>query len=519
MNKRRLLCMTALSCGIMLTGCSVESPEQDIQVKDAKQHIVIHANIASDSDKTKTSLGVDGKVYWEPMDEISVFRFEDSDIGAFTSTNTELSTSTDFEGDLAVSSGDGIVAVYPSVKIKSVTEQDGIEVTVFDPTSCWTNYDSGSLASEQKAIPGNFDRESALMAADGVVKNNEVDLHFCNVPSGLKFTVAEEGLLRVKLKGNNNESVAGKFFLFFQPVDDGLSVTGPEPTSPKDGYDIPIAEPDQEKGSKEIILAPESGSFVVGEWYYLTVLPQTLTKGMTLTFVYAGGKEKELVMENALTFKRNVWKKAANLDSKAVVTKGIEAVDLGLSVKWASCNVGASSPEEYGDYFAWGETESKEQYYYYTYKYCKTNSQYLIKYCTYSGQGDVDNKTMLESEDDAATVNIGPKWRTPTTSEWQELLDNCTFTRQNHGYLVTSKKNGYTDKSIFLPPTGYKKASGTVGVGYNAMYWSSELLKTSSSYNPQKASAVAWGSSDRIYFLDQKNERWNGAPVRAVCSK
>ena len=105
------------------------------------------------------------------------------------------------------------------------------------------------------------------------------------------------------------------------------------------------------------------------------------------------------------------------------------AIDLGLSVKWASCNVGATAPEEYGGYYAWGETEEKSDYNWITYKHCNgSNETTMTKYCTDSSYGTVDNKTTLEQEDDVATVKWGGNWRIPTREELQELIDKCTWT-------------------------------------------------------------------------------------------
>jgi hypothetical protein len=158
---------------------------------------------------------------------------------------------------------------------------------------------------------------------------------------------------------------------------------------------------------------------------------------------------------------------------------GHEYVDLGLSVKWATCNVGASSPEDYGDYFAWGETQPKSAYDWSTYKYCNGSLSSLTKYCTDSYYGTVDNKTQLELSDDAARANWGGSWRMPTDAELTELRNNCTWTwtTQNgvYGYKVTSKKSGYTNKSIFLPAAGYRSDSSLNNAGSSGSYWSSLL--------------------------------------------
>ena len=162
----------------------------------------------------------------------------------------------------------------------------------------------------------------------------------------------------------------------------------------------------------------------------------------------------------------------------------VQAVDLGLpsGIKWASCNVGAEKPEDYGNYYAWGEVLPKEDYSWATYKYANGDEDKLTKYCNNASYGDngfTDNKTTLEPEDDAAHVNWGGSWRMPNDAEWTELLDNCTWTwttlNDTNGYIVTSKVN---DNSIFLPAAGCRydyvlHATGTMG-----LYFSSSLYTT-----------------------------------------
>ncbi len=190
---------------------------------------------------------------------------------------------------------------------------------------------------------------------------------------------------------------------------------------------------------------------------------------------------------------------------------GHEYVDLGLSVKWATCNVGASKREEYGDYFAWGETEPKSTYNLSTYKWCNGSSYTLTKYCTNSSYGTVDNKTQLELSDDAAAVNWGGSWRMPTDAELTELRENCTWTwtTQNgvYGYKVTSKSNG---NSIFLPAAGYLNGDALYNAGSYGLYWSSSL----STDNPYSAWCVSSGSG----YVNRGNDgRFIGLTVRPVC--
>ena len=194
----------------------------------------------------------------------------------------------------------------------------------------------------------------------------------------------------------------------------------------------------------------------------------------------------------------------------------VQAVDLGLpsGIKWASCNVGAEKPEDYGNYYAWGEILPKEDYSWITYKYANGNYNKLTKYCndaSYGDNGFTDNKTTLEPEDDAAHMNWGGSWRMPTDAEWTELREQCTWTwtTQNgvNGYQVTSKTNS---NSIFLPYAGYRLDTGLLNAGDYGTSWSSSLSEGSPN-DP-------WGLyfySDDVYRYD--GNRSLGFSVRPVC--
>lgn len=221
---------------------------------------------------------------------------------------------------------------------------------------------------------------------------------------------------------------------------------------------------------------------------------------------------------------------------------GHEYVDLGLpsGLKWATMNVGASSPEDYGDYFAWGETvpyyktghsqdnpctnwkTDKTGYNWGSYKWCSNGIWTGMTKYTYAdnktdgiwynnGSFDGDNKTTLELADDAAHVNWGGDWRMPTKAELEELFNNCTWTWgvQNGvmGYLILSKTN---KNSIFLPTTGYRQGNFFQNSGSYGYCWSSSLGEDDSS-----RACSFYFKSDKAGFAD--NQRFNGLPVRAVC--
>ena len=202
---------------------------------------------------------------------------------------------------------------------------------------------------------------------------------------------------------------------------------------------------------------------------------------------------------------------------------GHDYVDLALpsGLLWATCNVGAESPEEYGDYFAWGETEPKSDYSLDTYKYCNDTEGYSFsKYVTDSEYGDygkIDNKTALESSDDAATANWGGSWRMPTYEEWQELCETCKWTWTSHcdvdGYKVTSVRNG---NSIFLPAAGCRNDTGINNAGSNGEYWSSSVHEPF----PDNAWFLHFTSRNQFafyYYAPLYSYRYHGRSIRPVC--
>ena len=153
-----------------------------------------------------------------------------------------------------------------------------------------------------------------------------------------------------------------------------------------------------------------------------------------------------------------------------------EYVDLGLpsGTLWATMNIGANAPEEFGDYFAWGETEPKDDYSWTTYKWCEGTSESMTKYCCVDFSGTVDGKSELDPEDDAAYVNWGEDWRMPTYEQVMELLNNCTWTMTTvngvSGRLVTGP-NGNT---MFMPIPGFRIHEELKDPSW-AYYWTREI--------------------------------------------
>lgn len=199
-----------------------------------------------------------------------------------------------------------------------------------------------------------------------------------------------------------------------------------------------------------------------------------------------------------------------NEESPEIIDRSpAQAIDLGLpsGTLWASCNVGATKPEEYGDYFAWGETQGynsgKRDFSWSTYKWCNGSSSSMTKYCdkgSYGNKGFTDNKNELDLEDDAAYVNWGSQWRMPSKEQQDELREKCTWTwttcKGTKGYLVKGK-NG---NSIFLPAAGWCDGTSLGNADSNGVYWSRSLytsIPNGACYLYFYSGDVGWSGGNR----------------------
>ncbi len=194
-------------------------------------------------------------------------------------------------------------------------------------------------------------------------------------------------------------------------------------------------------------------------------------------------------------------------------------VDLGLpsGTMWATYNVGATKPSEYGDYFAWGETKPKKDYDWSTYKWCEECDYSTSGYCITKYD---KKKTELDAEDDAATANWGSAWRMPTDDEIKELVDGCkwlpVYNFNNchvNGMMGISKSNGFT---IFLPAAGRRGNADLSNAGSYGYYWSSSLYGSSASSNARYLYLDYRVDTNEINFYRSNVNRRHGQSVRAV---
>ena len=189
-------------------------------------------------------------------------------------------------------------------------------------------------------------------------------------------------------------------------------------------------------------------------------------------------------------------------------------LDLPSGLLWATCNVGADTPEDYGDYFAFGETQTKDCFYWSNYQHCNGIYNTLTKYCPNSNfgyNGYFDNLTILQPEDDVVTIQWGIGYRMPTKEEWRELFQNTTQTWITQNGVNGMQFTGPNGNSIFLPASGCFQGTTIYGIGNYGNYWSSSI----NTDTPYYAGYFFSGSSGHNLNY---NQRYYGQTIRPVCS-
>lgn len=468
--------------------------QEEVDLREAEKNpIIIQAYQEGQDVPSRTAIQNGGtEVYWEAADEVKVFY---NGVGSrFTSTNTEPVGVAQFTGYLTTvigfnegfSNDNPLWGLYP---YRADATSDGASVTT-------------TLPAAQTGRAGSFAKNTHITLG----RSTSLSMGFYAVCGGVRFSVTQEGVQYVTFEGNNEEALAGRIKMAFA---DGV----PEVQE--------ITEPE----TVITLTAPGGGAFQTGQWYYISAIPGTLSGGFKMKF-YKETEVAELSYSGAVTIKRGIFGSLANVDASLtynpISVPKPEVVDMGLSVKWASFNLGASAPQEYGSYYAWGETLPKASYSWSNYSY--GGFKQLVKYCPsdktdyWGGAGSPDNKTVLDPEDDVAHVNLGGTWRMPTGQEWEELRDNSSVTQTSNyqgtgiaGWIVTSTKPGYTDRSLFFPAAGYWADNYYNDVGSGGYYWSSSL-KTDNP-NDAKCAYLLQGSLISVSYM-----RYSGRSVRPVCT-
>ena len=475
---------------------------------------------------TRSSLEVDESgetasysILWDAPDKILVGYA--GAVSEFTSTNTERAEEATFTGKLPEGSG-SLYGIYPSESDNTV-DADGTYKIIFH--------------HEQTAVEGSYDP----MAFPAVAVSDTKSLSFMNVLGLLELTVGYDDVTSIIFTSYSDESFSRATRSSVDPVVFYVQIKDGEPAivggeGGVNGYGSVVGY---------VLNAPkDSGCFTKDAPYYMAVPP--ITGWMSdiyplFVLLHSDGSITQIKLDSQPILERSKVHQVKKLVAEEPTDpyNGHEYVDLGLpsGLKWATCNIGADSPEGLGDYFAWGETETKEDYSWETYKWMQKDQnswEYITKYSISDyrkegiwfegdtfvgdngdgvGHGDFASYDYV---DDPAVQIWGGTWRTPTADDYWELIDNTTavWTKVSgvEGYLFT----GINDKTLFLPAAGTymgAKLSGYSGSTYIAsgFYWTSSLISTPFAYQMYFSKQIGAPSTDV-----SSDYRCYGASIRPV---
>ena len=453
-----LLSLLALSSLFTVTSCQKETVGNGTQFRATMEGCT--------SKDGKTALNGTA-LNWVAGDEIAVYGTAGR--GIYTATPQTPATVALFDNVSGETGNAPFRAYYPTT-----LTTDGVHVT---------------LPAVQTTADGSL-TEFPMYA-----QSDDNTLAFRNLCGALKLHLTKAGVSVSSIEVSTNTPINGQYTLRY---------TG-----------VPVIDYES-NGTNSTVLECENPQPIANGKDFYIYLPHGNYTEMAFTITASDGSvcTKHSKANVAIYITRSQYTTINLGENDLVFVNSEDWVDLGLpsGLLWATRNVGATSPEDYGDYFAWGETQPKEVYDWSTYIYSNGADDQLTKYCSnsdYGYNGFTDNLTILQPGDDAATANYGG--RTPTKVEWQELLDNttATWTTQNgvNGRLFT----GTNGNSIFLPAAGCRWDSNIHGGGYYGYYWSSSLYPGLPFY----AWEIGFGSGSQ--YLDAIN-RMCGQPVRAVRS-
>lgn len=404
---------------LILSGCHMADGFQDEQEVSENVYKAVMEGFSPD---TKTELDAN-KILWSSGDRITVFDGNDTgkpyllDPASAGSPSGEFTVTSGVSADGSGDDIDAVVAVYPHGSDLNLSKgQDGTLIlgNVLFP-------------SEQQYVPSSFARASFPM----VSVTPEKELYFRNLGGIFRLKVRGSGIVeKVILEGNEGELISGN-----------ATVTLRQGTPPAVVMDADAS------GSISLICDPPMGLMEEETVdFYFSLPPVDFASGFTVTFECV---DREPVVKR--TIKSNKVNRSVVLSMPKFVLSYVPApvVDLGLSVKWAAWNVGASRPEGYGDYFAWGETEPKTSY-------SKGN---YVHYVSASGTYADLGGNISGTEHDVASVKWGDGWRMPTLEEMQELADLCVWSVETVEGVDGNMATGPNGNSIFIPNTGYCQGS------------------------------------------------------------
>lgn len=496
--RKKNISLAALGSCVLLASCSHS------EINDVAEQQLVQATFSGGINQMTRVTGTS----WESNDSIGIFMLQNGTTN-LTGDVANVEYVTNGDGTFTASNADATI-YYPVNKSK-------VDFVAYYPysTLSGTTNDPTFVVSNWNGVAHNkLDLLVAKSTAHNVT-NPEVAFDFYHQFSKLELNLSadtETGLtdadlagVKVRIKGINrpatfhfvDQTVSYATALdedvFMQVAASGLSATAIIPSV---------------KGSEIIFVLANGDSFT---W---DISSLSFESGKCYTYSIAL-KANPIAVEAQLTSVINDWNTVrggeicigqdTSADEETIV---YEAVDLGLpsGLLWAASNIGAARPEDYGIYFAWGETSAKTCYEWSTYRYCDGSKTALTKYSADDGLME------LLSADDAAAALGGGDWRMPTKADWSELISACTWSRTSLngvvGYKVESKSNG---NSIFLPAAGEFWNEKCYFAGENGWYWSSSLYDGDAT--------LAWTMSYSRGAGVNGNQRDTGRSIRAVRAK
>ena len=466
-----------VAAGLFLLGSCVKEASESVTIDETVSPEVTAVIAANE---TRTVVDADLNVLWEKGDQISVF------------VKSQKNRCYQLVGEGGEASG---TFKYVSGAFYAKEAPYYYGVYPYDPET--TLYSDGTLSvtvpDVQPYKEDSFAEGVNVMAA----ASEDHSLSFKNICGYVQLKLYGAGVTvkSIVLKGNNGEEIAGSGEVFIEPdVDPELTL-----------YTYGSATEITVEAETPITLGETEEDATV---FWFVVAPTVFEDGFTVQVI---GEDGEVVFEKAteqeVEIERNV---VYGLKAVEVVTEepedeiaGHKFVEMGPNgLTWATCNVGADKPEDYGDYFAWGETKPKEDYSWATYKFNPSgDGKTFTKYTTV---GDT-----LEVADDAACANWGGKWRMPTDVEWEWLFSNCTWIWTTLNGVKGMHVKAENGNSIFLPAAGYRYKTSLNDEGEWGFYWYSSL-----------GEKTYFGRAVHLYstnYYGSNSSRYVGHSIRPVC--
>ncbi len=503
------LSIMALFAASMATSCSSDSLSEDGNTDSGKGKTVTLTAKVNESDAT-TRMGMSKETddaasfYWHSDDAILVQTVSGSTYSGaeFTTETATGEASAEFTGTVESGNSLGTYAVYPysdKHKFASATA-----LTYNLPATYTYNKVESGIFSKTDGTNTTYRSTSTNIPMVGTINGESIDFKHIGglVVIRIDKMFDKEGILTVTA----DQQLCGDFTIGDLSAD-GAAIVTSTTAATTDNKTVKITFSGATEDSVGVFYLP----LATGSYSGLKI---EINYGYAKQTVNYGNLYVARGSVNAIplyTIFRALGKWSESGSGGTYTLNGQKFVDLGLSVLWATCNVGASTSTEDGNYYAWGEVETKTSYMSIGYKY-GINLQNFTKYNT------ADGLKTLEAEDDAATRNWGSGCRMPTYAEIGELMntDNCTWTWTTvsgvNGYKVTSKKTGYTNRSIFLPASGRFSHSMLYSHNIKGRYRSSSLMNSDSDF------------THILYFWDENTQflteyRTDGETVRPVAEK